>query len=165
MPMSEYMRRLRTKVGHELLEVPAVAIVVRDDRDRVLLVRHAEGDVWVTPGGAVEPEEVPAEAAVRETREETGLDVEPVRIIGAYGGPEFVVRYANGDVVSYLMVVFEGRVLGGELRPDGVETLETRFVGVDELEGLAVPGWLPEVLADVFRGASGAFRPPARGRP
>ena len=58
---------------------------------------------------------------VREVWEETGLHVAPTRILGLYGGPECHVRYRNGDEVSYLMVVFEARVIGGHPRPDGVE--------------------------------------------
>jgi 8-oxo-dGTP pyrophosphatase MutT (NUDIX family) len=68
-----------------------------------------------------------ADAAVREMWEETGLLVEPVRIPGVYGGPEFQVTYSNGDKVSYLMIVFECRVTGVTIRPDRVETLELGY--------------------------------------
>ncbi len=161
MPMSEYMRRLRSRVGHQLLEMPAVAIVVRDAQGRVLLVRHQNGGVWVTPGGAVEPTEVPADAAVREMWEETGLEIELTVILGVYGGPEFVVTYRNGDQVSYLMVVFEGRRVGGELRPDGLEVLDARYFTEQETKALRRPEWIDEVLADVFSNrAQAAFRQP-----
>jgi 8-oxo-dGTP pyrophosphatase MutT (NUDIX family) len=113
MAMSEYMRGLREKVGHQLLELPAVSVVVRDDEERVLLVRHADTGKWVVPGGALEPCELPADAAVRETWEETGLHVRPIRLRGVYGGPEYVVRYRNGDANSYAMIVFEAEVIGG----------------------------------------------------
>ena len=87
MPMSEYMRELRGKLGRRLLELPAVSVVTRDDEGRVLLVQHENGLVWVTPGGAVEPNEAPADSAVLEMWEETGLEVELVRIVGVCGGP------------------------------------------------------------------------------
>src|SRR5262249_8673477 len=106
MPMSTYWKRVRDRVGHDLLLIPSVTAIVHDEQQRILLVRHAEGQVWVTPGGGMEPHESPADAVVRETWEETGLLVEPTHVVGVYGGPEFQVDYANGDQASYLMIVF-----------------------------------------------------------
>ena len=71
MPMSSYVRGLRAKIGTHLIEVPTVSVVVIDGSGHVLLVRHVEGNLWTTPGGMIEPLEVPADAAVRETWEET----------------------------------------------------------------------------------------------
>lgn len=151
MPTSEYVRRLREKIGHDLLLLPSVTVVILDGRGRVLLARHAETGGWVVPGGSVEPHETPADAVVREAWEETGLRVEPTRVLGVYGGPEFVVTYRNGDAASYLMIPFACRVMGGEPRPDGKETLELAYFSQDELDGLALPSWARIMLRDVFR--------------
>jgi 8-oxo-dGTP pyrophosphatase MutT (NUDIX family) len=151
MSMSEYMRRLRDRVGHDLLELPSVTVAIRDERGRLLLARHSVGDVWVLPGGALEPEETPADAAVREAWEETGLRVHLERLLGVYGGPECTVRYPNGDATSYLIVAFEGRAAQGKLRPDGAEILELAFFAPEKIAGLPLARWLPAVLADVFR--------------
>ena len=160
MPMSEYMRKIRSKVGHQLLEIPGVSVAIRDEQGRVLLVRHENDNAWVTPGGAVEPTEVPADAAAREVWEETGLLVELVRILGVYGGPEFIVNYRNGDQVSFLTVVFEGKPIAGVPRPDGIETLEIRYFTREEVQTVKTPQWLGEILADVFANRSHtAFRP------
>src|SRR5262249_29358729 len=127
MGMSEYIRNLRRNIGHTLLQLPSVTIINYDDRGQILLVKQADTGSWVTPGVAIEPGETPAEAAVREMWEETGLWIEPVRILGVYGGPEFVVRYANGDYASYVMTVFEGRTLAGELHPIDDETEDIAY--------------------------------------
>ena len=159
MPMSEYMSELRRKVGSQLLEIPSVSVIARDDEGRVLLVQHAEIGSWVTPGGAIDPTETPADAAVREMWEETGLEVRPTRLAGVYGGPEFNVRYQNGDENSYAMIVFEAEIIGGDPRPDGVETLDVRFFTAAEIEALQTPVWMAEVLADVLAGGErGGFR-------
>jgi len=144
--MSPYMRALRAKIGNDLIVMPSVTVLTFDDDGRVLLVLHAEGNVWVAPGGQIEPGEAPATAAIREVREETDLDVDLVRVLGVYGGPEFEVAYDNGDRISYVMTVFEGKVRGGTARPDGSETLDVRYFSRAELDGLAVGRWLPLVL-------------------
>lgn len=150
MPMSDYMRGLREAVGARLLEIPSVTVLVFDERDRVLLVRHAEAGAWTTPGGAVEPREVPADAAVREAWEETGLEVELLRLLGVYGGPEFSTTYRNGDAVSFAMAVFEGRPRGGRLRPDGVETLDVAYFAREELERIPLQSWVVRVVENAL---------------
>jgi 8-oxo-dGTP pyrophosphatase MutT (NUDIX family) len=163
--MSDWLREVRGKVGTMLIEVPSVTVVVRDGAGHVLVVRHSNRGVWVFPGGAVEPEETPADAAAREVYEEAGLDVELTDLIGVFGGPEYVVEYENGDRTSYLMVVFEAVVRSGTPRPDGVETVETRFVTRDELATLPQGRWMPEVADAVFTPTPARRFRPATWRP
>lgn len=136
MPMSDYVRSLREKVGSALLEVPTASALVFEAGEGVLLVRHADGDVWTTPGGMIEPGETPADAAVRETWEETGLVVALTRIVGVFGGELCTSTYSNGDRIAWVSTVFEARVTGGALRPDHVETLDVRYFGLDQMREL-----------------------------
>ena len=46
MPMSDYIRGLRDRIGTTVLEVPTVSVLVFDERERILLVRHVEGNDW-----------------------------------------------------------------------------------------------------------------------
>jgi 8-oxo-dGTP pyrophosphatase MutT (NUDIX family) len=159
--MTDYVRRIRTLIGSgELLQLPSVSVAIRDAAGGVLLARHVEGDRWLLPGGSVEPGETPADAAVREAWEETGLIVRLTRLVGVFGGPHYVVHYRNGDRASYVSSAFEAAIDGGQLQPDGTELREVRFVSEPEASRLALAPWVPEVLAAVFGGTSGNFRPP-----
>ena len=124
--MSDYIRGLRARIGTTVLEVPTASVLVFDDRQRVLLVRHVEGNDWTTPGGMIEPYETPADAAVRETWEETGLFVTLTHVVGVFGGPLCASTYKNGDKVAWVATVFAATASGGHLRPDGEETLRCK---------------------------------------
>ena len=136
MPMSDYIRNLRALIGTTVLETPTVSVLVFDANDRVLLVRHAEGNEWTTPGGMIEPYETPADAAVRETWEETGLVVTLTRIVGVFGGELCSSTYGNGDQVAWVSTVFRGEIVSGTPRPDNEETLEVRYFARPDLDGV-----------------------------
>ena len=162
MRVTDYVHRIRALVGSgELLQLPSASVAIRDARGRVLLARHSEGDRWVLPGGAIEPGETPADAAVREAWEETGGLVRLTRLVGVFGGSHYVVQYRNKDRASYVSSVFEATMDGGQLKPDGVELRELRFVTESEAALLPLAPWVPEVLAALFRHTGGgAFRSP-----
>jgi 8-oxo-dGTP pyrophosphatase MutT (NUDIX family) len=150
MPLSPYLRSLRSRIGHDLVQLPSVAVMIFDDAGRILLVRSVDTGEWQTVGGAIDPDETPAAAAVREAREETGLEIELVRLIGVYGGPLFRLTYPNGDVCSYTGIVFEGRVAGGSMRPDGEETSEAKWFTAEEAAMLSMQDHTRLLVADAF---------------
>ncbi len=128
-----YVSDVRALVGSRLLLLPAVSVHIRDDADRLLLVHQVDRQQWGTVGGAVEPGESPAEAAVREAREETGLEVELTGLVAALGGPGFEMTYPNGDECAYISIVFDARAVGGELAADGVEVSQCSWFTADDL--------------------------------
>jgi 8-oxo-dGTP pyrophosphatase MutT (NUDIX family) len=138
MPMSPYYRELRARTGTELLLIPAVAAVVRDDQGRVLIQRSQHG-VWSLPAGAIEPGESPAEAAAREVYEETGLRVRVERVLGVFGGSKYRWTYSNGDRVEGVVTVFECVRVSGALIGSNEETAFLEWFRIDELPELAIP--------------------------
>lgn len=74
-------------------------------------------------------------AAVREVKEETGLEVEITGLVGTYTDPRHVIAYADGEVRRQLNVCFTARVTGGELAISE-ESTELRFVPRDEIDAL-----------------------------
>jgi 8-oxo-dGTP pyrophosphatase MutT (NUDIX family) len=164
MPMSDYLRRVRSKVGNEFLLMPSVTALIFDSERRVLLLRPSRRDVWVAPGGAVDPDEAPQDALVREVWEETGLLVEPMQLLGVFGGPEYRVWYANGDEVGYMMAVFECRATGGVLRADGEEIAEARYFSSAELSSITLSRWARIVVPRLIE-QGGPWLPPVTWQP
>ena len=75
MPISDYLRGVRAKVGHDFLLATAATGLVFDDAGRVLLARHSNAGLWLAPGGAIDPDESPADAVVPCTT--TGIPSSP----------------------------------------------------------------------------------------
>jgi ADP-ribose pyrophosphatase YjhB (NUDIX family) len=165
MTISPYVQRLRDAVGSARILLPSVTALVYDDAGGLLLVRQRDGGVWSTPGGSMELDETPADAVVREAWEETGLRVQPRRVFGVYGGPEFIVRYPNGDESQYVMIVFECQAVGGRLRADGEETTEARFWSAGEAAALPLSSWLATMLPTFYTRPAAADFVPARWQP
>lgn len=138
------MKALRARVGNTLVLMPSVAAIVRNDLGQVLFQRRSDSGLWCLPSGAIDPGESPAQAIVREVREETGLHVEPIAIAGVFGGPQNRMYYAGGDVVEYTTIVFECRTLGGKLGGLDDETLELRYCSASDCPELVVP--LPQQI-------------------
>lgn len=98
-----YVEGLRKYIGHAPVIMTCAGCVVLDDSGRVLMQRRGDAQgPWGLPGGAMELGETLEETAVRETREETGLDVRPDELLGVYTRP--LHTYANGDVVQAVAV-------------------------------------------------------------
>jgi 8-oxo-dGTP diphosphatase len=134
MPISNYLKSLREKIGTDLVLMPAVTALIFNDQQHVLLHRAATDGRWYTIGGAIDPGEDPADAAVREAFEETGLRVRPARIVGVYTDP--IVTYPNGDRVCYVSTCFLCEIIGGSLEPQDDESLELRYFPASELPEL-----------------------------
>lgn len=115
--------------------VPAASAIAVDSAGRILLHRRSDNDLWALPGGAMELGETLGETAIRETKEETGLDVEPEYIVGIYTNPRHVVAFSNGEVRQQFSLCFACRLVGGELQVSD-ESYEVGFFSPEEIEHL-----------------------------
>src|SRR6059036_264701 len=118
---------------------PGVSAIILTG-EGLLLQRRSDNRLWGLPGGGVEPGESVTEAVVREVREETGLEVVPLRLIGVYSSPEHgqIVTYPDGNVIHYVSSSFECRITGGALAC-GPESLACEWFPPDRLP----PGLMP----------------------
>jgi 8-oxo-dGTP pyrophosphatase MutT (NUDIX family) len=117
--------------------VPGGSALVVDGAGRVLMQRRADSGNWSLPGGTMELGETLGATVVRETREETGLDVELTGVLGIYTDPRHVIAYADGEVRQEFVVAFTARVTGGQLRGSD-ESTEVAFIDLDDLDDIPV---------------------------
>lgn len=134
MPISDYISKIRAKIGGDLLLLPGVTAVVLNDRDEVLLQLRRDTDTWAPPSGGVEPGETIAECARREVREETGIDVIPEAIIAVLSGEEYNLTYPNGDQLATVTTVFRCRPL--DASPPRVNDDESQDIRYFPINGL-----------------------------
>jgi 8-oxo-dGTP diphosphatase len=125
---------VRRAVGNAPLIWPGANAAVLDDDGRILLQRRGDNGLWALPAGPLDAGETLAHTAIRETREETGLEVEPLKLLAVYAGYEVI--FPHGDRVFPVAHMFACRVAGGELRADGRESLEVGFFSMDDLPPL-----------------------------
>src|ERR1700692_4998498 len=134
MGIAPHIARLRAFVGHEQLLLPCATVLPVDEEGRVLLAWAAgHSDGWGTVGGAVDPGESPAEAAIREAREEIGVEIRLTRLVDVLGGPDYEVTYPNGDRAAYVTAVYEARITGGSPTPGDGELSEVAWFAPADL--------------------------------
>ncbi|MCL8017440.1 NUDIX domain-containing protein [Streptomyces sp. AS02] len=115
--------------------VVAASAVVTDDKGRILLQRRRDNDLWALPGGGMDMGDSLPGTAVREVKEETGLDVEITGLVGTYTDPRHIIAYSDGEVRRQFNVCFTARISCGTLEISD-ESTELRFVESAELDAL-----------------------------
>jgi 8-oxo-dGTP pyrophosphatase MutT (NUDIX family) len=149
MGISPYFARIRAAVGSELILIPGASVLPWDEECRLLLVRNKVDGPWGLIGGAVEPDESPHEAALREAFEEVGIQLEITGLRAVLGGPAFRFRYENGDEVAYVQTLFDARITAGVPTPDLDEVTEARWFSADELTRSELDGFARATLIAV----------------
>ena len=134
MASKDYIKWLRSKVGHEKIILVFAGGCVCDQEGKVLLQRRGDSDKWGFPGGAIELGETPEMAAIRELKEETGLDVKVNDLIGIYTDSE--MSYPNGDRAHSILIAYELEAVGGQLTCDNLETVGLKYFDLDEMPEL-----------------------------
>ncbi len=148
--VAEWMKAVGEGVSGYVTPKVAVGAVVGNEGGELLLVRRADSGVWLYPTGWADVGYSPSEVAVKEVYEETGIEVEPLRLIAVLDG----LRLGFTSVPLYSLV-FHCRSLGGELRPHELECTDVGWFPEDDL---------PSPLAGLGRWGPAAFAA-IRGEP
>ena len=135
-----------------------VGVAVYDTEGRILMEKRSDNGMWGLPGGRVEPGESVEQAALREVKEETGLEIVIADLVGIYSDPdERIVTYLdNGDVRHLIDVVLRATITGGKLAISA-ESQALQFFEIGNLpSNIVPPARIP--LEDIIRGISGVLR-------
>ena len=117
--------------------IPAASAIIINDQGYILLHLRSDNHLWSLPGGTMEIGESIRQTIVREVQEETGLHVEPERILGVYSDPKHVVEYANGEIRQEFSICFFCSIIGGNLHPSN-ESTALAFFAPQSIEQLAI---------------------------
>lgn len=93
--------------------------------NKILLTQREDFETWILPSGGVEDGESIAQAAIRETKEETGLDIELTSLVGIYS--------RVGNMMPNHAVLFAARLIGGEIKCQVGETIAVKWFAFDEI--------------------------------
>lgn len=141
--VEEWMRSVGRGVGGYVTPKVAVGAIVGDSAEKILLVQRSDSGAWLYPTGWADVGYSPAEIVIKEVKEETGLDVEPIRLVALFDG----LRLGFTRIPLYSLV-FQCHLVGGELTRHPLECADVGWFGEDEL---------PSPLAGAERWKSVAF--------
>ena len=127
--------------------MPGLAVnVAVIHENKILLTQREDFETWILPSGGVEEGESLAQAAIRETKEETGLDVELTRLVGVYS------RLSNMSAGH--MVLFSAKPIGGEIKCQPGETIAVEWFAFNEIPSPLSAGHKKRI-EDAIAGVSG----------
>ena len=129
-PIEKVKNLFCNEIGYQTPKIATRAAIFKDDK--ILLACESDGR-WVMPGGWCDVDQSPAENAIKEVKEEAGLDVVIDKVIAVqdrakHNQPEYVYGVA---IIFYLC-----NVTGGSFVPN-IETIETKYFDLDDLPTLA----------------------------
>lgn len=133
-----------------------VGVIVQNSSGQILLEKRSDCGWWGLPGGRIEPGESVIQAALREVKEETGLEVEIIQLLGVYSDPVGRIVTFPDNVVHLVDLVVVARIISGELRCS-IESEQLQFFDPTSLTDEIVP---PAVAAlqDFVQGKTGVIR-------
>ncbi len=127
-----YYEDLRKYVGTAPLILPGSVVIIVNEKDEILLQHRTDGG-WGLPGGLMELGESFEETAIREVKEETGLDVEGLTQLHVYSGQDHYIKNANGDELYAVTAVYTAHSVSGELTIDHDESHDFQYFRPDQL--------------------------------
>lgn len=154
--MSDYIKWIRSKVGNDTIILNFAGACIVNENSEILLQKRSEvEELWGLPGGAIEIGESIEEAAIREIKEETGLEVSIDYLVGVYS--KYFTQYPNGDKAQSICHCFKATITRGILSIDNEETFDLKFFDKSSIPQLFVKQH-SDMINDFFEGRKGVVR-------
>lgn len=129
-----YVKYIRDRVGHDVINLTGVNVLIINKKNQILLQRRGTFPYkWGLVGGITELGESLEETAIREAKEETGLDIKELNLLGTTSGEECYIDFPNGDKAYFITVGYVTKSYSGVLTVDDLETKELKFFSYGEL--------------------------------
>ncbi len=126
-------------------EIAVLTAVFKEDT--ILLTKREDFELWCLPGGGLEEDETVAQAAIRETKEETGIEIDLTSLVGIYS--------RTGIIPTAHITVFTGKPIGGEIKNQPGETIDVKYFPIDEIPEYLTPGHKKRI-EDAISGRGGS---------
>jgi ADP-ribose pyrophosphatase YjhB (NUDIX family) len=130
--MNDYIKTMREMIGHETLITVGCGAIIEDKLGRILLQKRTDYDIWGIPGGILEIGETFEETVKREVHEETNLTLNQIELFGIYSGKNGHAKYANGDKVFSVQIIFRATEFKGIMKANN-ESKELCFLHKNEI--------------------------------
>lgn len=139
--------------GYATPKIDVRAAVIKDNQ--ILLVQESTDKCWAMPGGWADVGDIPSQVAIRETKEESGYDVIPKKVIGVYDANRLG---GHLELFHAFKIIFLCDLIGGEARISD-ETLDVRFFPLDKLPPLSLNRTNEKHIAEIKLHLSDKNRP------
>lgn len=127
-----YIKEIRALIGTRPLITVGACVLLLDKERRTLLGRRADSGLWGLIGGGMEPGETLEETARREAREEAGVMVGALTLLGVFSGPAHYHRYPHGDEIYHVAVAYIATDFHGDLTAGDDETTEFEWFSLSQ---------------------------------
>jgi 8-oxo-dGTP pyrophosphatase MutT (NUDIX family) len=128
-----YIMNLRKYVGHEPLIGIGATTLVFNDKNELLLNLRTDTNTWGIPGGSMELFETIEETAIRELKEEAGINAENLELADVLSGKDYYFEYTNGDKMCTVIVLFKVLNYNGIIKVSDNESKKLQFFSLNKL--------------------------------
>jgi ADP-ribose pyrophosphatase YjhB (NUDIX family) len=136
--MKDYIKKIRAKLGNEKFIHPGARIIVENKNKEILIIERIDNGRLGIPAGSIEENETIEACIIREVKEETGLKIMGLEVIGISSNPDAeTIEYKNGDKIQYFTIEFYSDNWEGIIKiQDKTEVKRAKFMGIEVIENL-----------------------------
>ena len=141
--MMDYINELRQYIGHRPIFLVGATVLIFDSTGKLLMLQRSDNHCWGLPGGSLEPGEELENTAIRETREETGLEISDLCLWDVFSGPQLFYEYPNQDQVHNVSIVYKAIRIKGEPKINLKEHIDFGYFPLGKLPEPLSPPIIP----------------------